>query len=233
MLGAAKNKNTLMEIWSLLFTDEMLSIIVTCTNAEISRKRENFRSVQTYLSDIDLEELKAFIGILYFCGLQKKNYSNVQKLWGPLASPSYRSTMPRARFEFLLQCLRFDEKTTRVERRQRDKLAPIRDLWNLLISNCIKYYSPSEHITIDKQLLHFHGRCAFRIYIPSKLDKYGLKIVMMNDAKTYYMINAIPYIGKVDTRPLESVPSYYVCKLSESRSITVTEILLVIIITFY
>lgn len=214
-LDAAKDKHTPMEVWSLLFTDEMLSMIVKHTNAEIARKRQRFESNQTFSSDIDLEELKAFIGTLYFCGLQKDNYSNVRKLWGRLASPFYRAAMPRARFELLLQCLRFDEEDTRRERRRRDKLAPIRDIWDLFISNCAKYYSPSKHVTIGEQLLSFGGKCAFRVHARSKLGKRGLNIVMMNDTGTYYMINAIPHVGKVDTTPSESAPSYYVRTLSE------------------
>lgn len=60
----------------------------------------------------------------------------------------------------------------------------------------------------------------------SKPDKYGIKFVMLNDARTWYMVNAIPYVGKVVTENNESVPSYYVRKLSETihgsgRNITV------------
>ncbi|XP_030762213.1 uncharacterized protein LOC115887030 [Sitophilus oryzae] len=48
----------------------------------------------------------------------------------------------------------------------------------------------------------------------------------MNDSRTWYMVNAIPYVGKVTTEIDEPVPTYYVRKLSESihgtnRNITV------------
>ncbi len=36
------------------------------------------------------------------------------------------------------------------------------------------------------------------MYIPNKLAKYGLKVVIMNDARTSYRINAIPYVGLSD-----------------------------------
>lgn len=50
--------------------------------------------------------------------------------------------------------------------------------------------------------------------------------MMINDSKTYYMVNAIPYTGKVITEHNEAVPSYYMRKLSEpihgtNRNITV------------
>lgn len=42
-----------------------------------------------------------------------------------------------------------------------------------------------------------------------------IKIVMMNDSKTNYMITAIPYVGKVQTENNEAVPTFYVRKLTE------------------
>ncbi|XP_032670043.1 piggyBac transposable element-derived protein 4-like isoform X2 [Odontomachus brunneus] len=187
-LGAAKDVNTPLEAWSLLFTDEMLNIIIKYTNAEMARKREHNFTDTTDLSDTDLEEIKAFIGFLYFCGLQKNNHKRLLKLWSTL-SPLYSLSMSKVtRFALLLQCLRFDDKNTRQERRQRDKLAPIHDLWDLFVSNCMQYYSPSKYVTIDKQLWSFRGRCPSPV---SSEDKYGLDIVMMNDSETYYMINRI------------------------------------------
>ncbi|CAL4079077.1 unnamed protein product, partial [Meganyctiphanes norvegica] len=50
-------------------------------------------------------------------------------------------------------------------------------------------------MTIDEQLLAFRGRCPFRMYIPSKPAKYGIKIIMMCDNNSKYMLNAIPYLG--------------------------------------
>lgn len=83
------------------------------------------------------------------------------------------------------------------------------------IKNCTKYYSPSTNCTIDEQLLGFQGRFGARVYIPSKPDKYGIKIICLNDAQTSYMLNAEPYVGRVTTNRFESVPSYYIRKLSE------------------
>lgn len=137
--------------------------------------------------------------------------------------------MSKNRFEFLLNCLRFDDKSTREERKAQDKFAPIREIWDLFIQNCNKNYTPSEHVTIDEQLLGFRGRCPFKMYLPNKPDKYGLKIVMMCDAKTFYMCSAIPYVGKeqhANDDKNVSIPTKYVLKLTETiyntnRNVTV------------
>jgi hypothetical protein len=87
-------------------------------------------------------------------------------------------------------------------------------------------YTPFEHCTIDEQLLGYRGKCPFRVFIKSKPDKYGIKIVMLNDAKTFYMLNAIPYTGKFTPPNKEPIASHYVKALSEPihgtyRNITV------------
>ena len=42
----------------------------------------------------------------------------------------------------------------------------------------------------------FKGHCSFRMYMPNKPAKYGIKIFIMADAKTSYMWDAIVYLGK-------------------------------------
>lgn len=124
--------------------------------------------------------------------------------------------MTHRRVIFLLASLRFDDKNIRPVRIESDKFACIPEIWDLFVNNCTTYYEPHTHCTIDEQLLSFRGRCSFRMYMPAKPDKYGLKIVLINDATTHYMFNAILYIGTIDKDPNEAVPSYYMRKLSES-----------------
>jgi hypothetical protein len=53
------------------------------------------------------------------------------------------------RFQFLLQHLRFDDKSTRQERREVDKLASIRELFDhFFVEKCKNGYSFSEYVTV-------------------------------------------------------------------------------------
>lgn len=218
-IGEARQLKTPLESWSLLFPDSMIEKIVLHTNEEIRRYRDSLEidddRDRTY-NNVDMMEIKAFFGLMYFSGLQRTTHTNVEDLWNPVyGSIMYRSTMSRNRFWFLSKNLRFDDKVTRAERRETDKFAPIREVWEQLLSNCKKYYNPTSHCTIDEQLVSFRGRCPFKVYNGSKPDKYGIKIVMLNDARTFYMFTAEPYVGRVTTESGESVPSYYIRKLSE------------------
>ncbi|XP_011169195.1 uncharacterized protein LOC105202399 [Solenopsis invicta] len=201
-----KETKTPLEVWSLLFPDKLLEIIVTHTNEEI-KQRCGF-----YLGQTDLSEIKAFIGLLYFAGLQGDTHKDTTKMWEEEDCTMYRTVMTRDRFIFLGSCIRFDDKTTRKDRQTADGLTAIRKIWDLFIENCTKYYTPSENCTVGEQLLEFEGKFFAKVY-NGKLDAHAIKIFCLNDSKTFYMLNAIPYTGNVETK-MTSVHADYVCRLS-------------------
>ncbi|KAM3936782.1 LOW QUALITY PROTEIN: piggyBac transposable element-derived protein 4-like [Leptodactylus fuscus] len=114
----------------------------------------------------------------------------------------FRATMCLERFHDISRVLRFDSKTDRMERRAKDKLAPIRNVWNQWVEILPKLYNSGENVTADEQLVAFRGRCPFRQYIPSKPAKYGIKIWTLCDSKSSYALNVQVYTGKApDERP--------------------------------
>ena len=123
--------------------------------------------------------------------------------------------MPKCRFIALTRFMRFDNKETRTARRAADKLAPIRDLFNEINSFLLRYYTPSEYLTVDEQLVPFRGRCLFRQYtcIPSKPDKYGMKIFWICDAKSFYPLKAKPCLGKEENDPQQNLGRKVVLEL--------------------
>ncbi|KAJ4444070.1 hypothetical protein ANN_05859 [Periplaneta americana] len=113
----------------------------------------------------------------------------------------FRTTMSLQQFRFILQCLRFDDKSTRAERSKIDKLAPIRDVFEHFVANCRNNYTVGEIVTIDEKLEGFWGKCPFRQYIPSKPRKYGIKIFALADSRTFYSSNLEVYTGKQPEGP--------------------------------
>ncbi|GLD46315.1 piggyBac transposable element-derived protein 4-like protein [Lates japonicus] len=158
------------------------------------------------------------LGIFIFSGGQKDNHLSTKEMWNPsTGAPVYRAAMSEGRFSFLLACLRFDDPDTRQERQAMDKFAPIRKIWDIFIDNCKKLYVPGENITVDKQLLAFRGRCPFRMYIPNKPAKYGIKLVLANDVHSKYLLEGIPYLGKQVTQPQggQSLGHYFTKELTK------------------
>ena len=153
-------------------------------------------------------------GLVITAGHLKQNYLSLNDLWDKkYRPPILRATMPKCRFIALTRFMRFDNKETRTARRAADKLASIRDLFNEINTLLLRYYTPSEYLTVDEQLVPFKGRCPFRQYIPSKPDKYGMKIFWIFDAKSFYPLKAKPSLGKEGNAPQQNLDLKVVLEL--------------------
>lgn len=223
-----QNASTAIQCWKLIITDDMLQDVVKHTNTEIQLKRSVCNDSHTQKCvyyDTSLSELKAFVGLLYLAGLSHANRRNVKDLWRSdgCGLEICRITMTLRRFGFLQNCLRFDDKTTRQERKRADNLAAIRSFFENFVSNCQAVYTPSEYMTIDEQLAAFHGCCSFRQCLPNKPSKYGIKIYALVDAKTYYTFNLEIHPGTQPPGPyscsnkLNDVVNRLVAPISQTR----------------
>ena len=67
------------------------------------------------------------------------------------------------------------------------------DFIDLHKSSFIENYTPNGGLCIDEYLLLWKGR--FRVYIPSKRERCGIKIYMLCDSETGYLLNHIVYTG--------------------------------------
>lgn len=179
------------------FTDDIIENIVYCTNLEIARMRENYDRSRN-ARDTTKTEILAFIGLLILAGAKKQDHTHFRELWTTdgTGSEIFRACMGSIRFLFLLSAVRFDDKTTRADRKKTDKLAAIRFTIDRFVENCKNNYCLGEQITIDEMLIPFRGNCNFIQYIPNKPAKCGLKMFVVCDSKTFYVNNLEIYCGQ-------------------------------------
>ncbi|KAL7645266.1 UNVERIFIED_CONTAM: hypothetical protein RMT77_003652 [Armadillidium vulgare] len=147
------------------------------------------------------DEVRALLGILLFSASQRGNHFSTREMFNSKTENQvYRSAMSEGRFSFLISCLRFDDPTTRDDRKKTDPFAEIRTILDIFIGNCEKMYTLSENLTIDEQLLAFKGKCPFRMYIPNKPAKYGIKLKFCTDNKSKNLVRVLPCLGKKGTK---------------------------------
>lgn len=197
VIGPARNAQGILQSWMCLFSEAMLDMVVKFTNQYIDIVKENYSRTRDALPT-DKVEIKAFVGLLYIAGQYKGGRLNLEDFWDTdgFGVEIFRLTMSLKRFRFLFQAVRFDDRTTREERKKTDRLAPIRDIFQQFVANCQASYSLGENVTLDEKLEAFRGRCAFIQYIPSKPAKYGIKIFALVDSKMFYTSNLEIYAGK-------------------------------------
>lgn len=190
--GAKTNPSDEVSSFHLFCTEIMLRSILRLTNRRMRAKKQRI---------FTFDELTAGIGIIIRSGADKNNLSALNDLYDSTDSaPFYRCALAKNRMKQLLENLTLDEKRTRTTRQEKDKMAAVREIWDIFVTNLQKYYIPSENLTVDEQLYGYRGYVPARAYMPSKPTKYGIKIFWLNDSKNGFALNAFIYSGKGETR---------------------------------
>lgn len=179
--------------FELFIPDSIQKIILDGTNLEGTRVfGERWK-------EIDQTHLQADFGALILAGVFRSKGESTESLWdAETGRELFRATMSLENFRIMSRIIRFDNRDDRPARRQRDKLAAIRIVWDKWVHRLPLFYNPGYNVTIDEQLMPFRGNCPFRQYIPSKPAKYGIKIWAACDATSSYAWNLQVYTGKRD-----------------------------------
>ena len=123
-----------------------------------------------------MEELRALTGLMILTGVFRASREPLESLFCEdlnFGKPIFRATMPRERMKTILKFLRFDDHSSWMERARVDKLAPIREMFEMVKRSLHSAYNPGTFVTIDQHLCRYRGRCQFLQYMPNKPDKQG------------------------------------------------------------
>ena len=124
----------------------------------------------------------------------------------------FASTLSKNRFESIMKHLRFDNVSTRAERKTKsEKFCLISETWSAFIENCQKCYVPNLNLTIDEQISPCKTRSPFIQYMPNKPDKFGIKFWLLAESKSKYLCSGKPYLGKDLSRKKENDLPTNVC----------------------
>ncbi|XP_043257548.1 piggyBac transposable element-derived protein 4-like [Colletes gigas] len=194
----SENIESIKESFNLFINNEIIDMIVTHTN----RKAEESygKQPQKQWKPVDRIEINAFLGLLLIIGRFRESDESKNCLWTKNTAFSrqvYAAVMSCDRFKDILKYIRFDDRTTRPERKINDKLAALRDVTNIFAVNCRESYDATNAGTVDEQLVTFRGLCPFKVYMPDKPGKYGIKLWTLCDAQTFYCCNFDVHLGRL------------------------------------
>ncbi len=201
----------------LMMMGDAIDYIVHYTNLQGHRtvalwNRDHPQQLKQWIP-VDTVEMEAFIGLMILAGAYKAQYRPISELWSLReGQPVFRATMTANRFKSIKGALRFDDP---LRRNREDRLAPIRDIFELVKSKFKEYTEAADNLTIDEQLLEFHGRVHFRQHISSKPGKFGIKIYWLTEAASSYCLDDFVYIGA------DSIPEQVVADSSSTTEATV------------
>ena len=120
--------------------------------------------------------MKAPIGLLMLAGTCHVSRLHLADIWTPGGTgiEVIRLAMSLHRLHLLLCCQWLDSKEKCKESKV-DKLAPVREIFEMFGGNGKNDYTPSENVTIDEMPATFIGHCLIRQYIPPKKPNMASK----------------------------------------------------------
>lgn len=169
--------------WELIFTNDLLELIVMATNENIIKNGRSF-SCGTSIS-----EIKTVIGILYLHGIMRPTHQRLKELWHAQYGLScIKNAMTFERFKFLLENLNFynndEEKIA-----QLDIMTQMRTVLEMFTLSCRSAHDVEDIAVIDEILIPVFGPASFRFDIEKKGIKSGIKMVLLVDPANFYVSN--------------------------------------------
>ena len=137
-------------------------------------------------------ELLKFIAVLIQMGIDKR--PTIPEYWSmkdTLYSPWYSEQFPRNRFQIIYSSM-LHAAYVDDEREKKDKIEPF---LNLLLHKFQAAFYPDKNLSLDEMVVKWKGRSRYRMYNPSKPEKYHLKTFGLCDSITGYTYNLLIYFG--------------------------------------
>lgn len=155
--------------------------------------------------ETNMDEMYIFLALTILMARNKKldihEYWSTNKL---LHQPIFGKIMPRDRYLLLLRLIHFCDNSQQIKG---DRLYKIQ----MVITDIQKIFKdamiPFSNLAIDESLVLWKGRLSFRQYIKSKRHRFGIKLYIICDCETDFILNFIVYTGATTTiqDPLENV----------------------------
>ena len=143
--------------------------------------------------DTNVSEIYTLIATVLLMGQIKKNRLHEYWTADPLFSiPMFGKIFSQDRFFLLFRMLHFNNNLAQIAG---DKLLKITTIFETLRKKFKNSFNPSKNLSIDESLVLWKGRLSFRQYIPSKRHKFGIKMFVLCDCKTGYILDFILYTG--------------------------------------
>ncbi|UYV72122.1 ZKSCAN1 [Cordylochernes scorpioides] len=151
--------------------------------------------------DTTLDEMMAFIGVIFNMGNVKKN--QIRDYWSKnelFETPWFGKVMPSGRFELLYSYFSLIDDFNLVPSSHPDynPTARFEKLIEHVNNKFIYYYKPTQNLTDDESLVCLKNRTRLRQYMPQKHHgRFGVKLWMLCESKTGYCLRMKPYKGKL------------------------------------
>jgi DNA polymerase III epsilon subunit-like protein len=194
--GIQQSKNSLnspMKAWRQIFTDKFLTKIVKYTNEYGESSLEQWQPIAN-------SDLTDFFSCLFIASIQKRK-DKPSNWWSSnplLEIPVMKKIMTGRKFQIMLRFLHVCSLQDQPSRNdpEYDPIYKVKEMKDYLEMRYKKLYSPGPYLSLDESLIRAFGRIKFKVRIITKAARYGIKLYVITDAETAFVLQVIVYTGK-------------------------------------
>jgi hypothetical protein len=77
-----------------------------------------------------------------------------------------------------------------------DPTYKVKEMKEYLEDQYNRLYIPGQQLSLDKTLIRTFGRIKFKVCIVTKAARYGIKLYVITDVATAFVLKAVMYTGK-------------------------------------
>ncbi|KAL4104080.1 hypothetical protein QTP88_019393 [Uroleucon formosanum] len=169
--------------------------------------------------NLNVDELKAFLGILIIMGFNK--LPSIRIYWSAdenFYNPRIANVMTQKRFLNILRYIHLNDNSVMPQRGSPtfDKLYKIRPMIDYLNDAFAKHFSPDKHLSCDESMVVFKGRSEIKQYMPMKPVKRVFKIWALCCSTTGYLLKFMVYEGKKESNEKGSLGEKTVLEMTSN-----------------
>jgi len=202
--GIKISRNTLnstIKAWSYIFTEHFLNKIATYTNDYGQEKCSSW-------TDITSTDIREFIAILFLGGVQKRKDKTVN-WWSDdplLEFPIVKKIMSGKKFHKILRYLHVCDMHMQpsVNSPEYSPLYKVQEMKDYIEHRSKLAFEAGPYLSLDESLVRAFGRIKFKVRIITKSARYGIKIYVLADARTSYVMKVLVYTGQYTYRNTHS-----------------------------
>jgi hypothetical protein len=183
--------NTPIRAWREVFKSVLLNKIDCYNNDYGSAKAKRWQ-------DVERKDLEAFICILFVSAVQKRkdkpsNWFSENRL---LESSMIKKRMSGHKFFTILWYLHCCSMENQLVGDNYGPTYKVKEMKEYLEGQYNRLYIPDQQLLLEETLIWALGRIKFKVHIVTKAARYGIKLYVITDAATAFVLKVVIYTGK-------------------------------------
>ena len=157
---------------------------------------QNTQSSSSHMApwvDVSVSELYVFLAMTILMPQVKKH--KIGEYWSTdplIETPIFATIFARDRYDSLLRYLHFADNKKISSSDRLSKFGSVLD--DLRKKFCDTMY-PYQNLVVDESLMLWKGRLDLKQHVPSKRSRFGIKLYMLCDCRTGFILDFLVYTG--------------------------------------